>query len=183
MSTKADYSDVLRFWFEELEPEQHFRKSARVDDLIHERFAAVHAAASHGELVAWRDSAAGRLAEIIVLDQFSRNLYREDARAYACDGMALVLAQEAVRAGVDRELPLVRRAFFYLPYEHSESLLVHQTALKLFSQPGLEDNLKFERKHRAVIERFGRYPARNAARGLTSTMEEAAFLASNPSGF
>ena len=103
--------DVLHFWFEQATPARHFGKDAAFDAQIRERFAALHAAAACGELAAWRDSPDGRLAEIIVLDQFSRNLYRDDPRTFASDGMALVLAQEAIRAGADRDMPAARLAF------------------------------------------------------------------------
>jgi uncharacterized protein (DUF924 family) len=175
--------DVLHFWFEEATPAQHFKRDDAFDAVIRERFGAVHAAAAHGELAAWRDVASGRLAEIIVLDQFSRNLFRADARAFAADGMALVLAQEAIRAGVDRDLPPARRAFLYMPFMHSESPAVHVAAERLFRQPGLEDNYEFELKHQAIIRRFGRYPHRNHALGRASTPEEIAFLAQPGSSF
>ncbi|HET7268774.1 MAG TPA: DUF924 family protein [Oleiagrimonas sp.] len=175
--------DVLGFWFDELEPRQHFAKDTKLDALIGERFGAVHAAAARGELHAWRDDAAGRLAEIIVLDQFSRNLFRDDPRAFACDPMALALAQEAVRAGADQALPRARRAFLYMPYMHSESPRIHALAVELFKQDGLEGNLKFEYGHKKIIDRFGRYPHRNAALGRTSTAEEEAFLAEPGSSF
>ncbi len=175
--------DILGFWFDELKPKQHFVKDAAVDAMIGERFDVTHAAAARGELAAWRDHADGRLAEIIVLDQFSRNLYRDDARAFACDPMALVLAQEAVRAGADRDLPVPWRAFVYMPYMHSESLRIHADAMRLFDQPGLEDNFKFEQAHRAILERFGRYPHRNAALGRESSPEETDFLAQPGSSF
>ncbi|MDN5864956.1 MAG: DUF924 domain-containing protein [Gammaproteobacteria bacterium] len=176
-------SAVLDFWFEELQAADHFKKNTHVDRQIRERFLTTHAAASRGELSEWRETGEGRLAEIIVLDQFSRNLYRDDARAYACDGMALVLAQEAVRAGANETLPPGRCAFLYMPFMHSESLRIHDVAMELFAPPGLGNNLKFERRHRLVIERFGRYPARNAALGRNSTAEEVTFLKDNPSGF
>lgn len=167
---------ILRFWFEELTPAQWWRSDPELDETIRRRFAAVHAAACAGELAHWRDTAPGRLAEILVLDQFSRNLYRSRAAAFAADGMALVLAQEAVRAGADQQLPVQQRAFFYLPWMHSESLRLHDEALRLFSAPGLEGNLQAEHQHRAILERFGRYPHRNAALGRVSTPEEDAFL-------
>lgn len=167
---------ILRFWFEELAPAQWWRVDPALDETIRRRFAAVHAAALAAELAHWRDTAPGRLAEILVLDQFSRNLYRGRAAAFAADGMALVLAQEAVRAGADQQLPVAQRAFFYLPWMHSESLRLHDEALRLFSAPGLEGNLQAEHQHRAILERFGRYPHRNAALGRVSTPEEEAFL-------
>ena len=143
----------------------------------------MHAAAAQGELFDWRNTLDGRLAEIIVLDQFSRNLYRNDARAFACDGMALVLAQEAITRERPENLPAERRAFLYLPLMHSESLLVHEEALRRFAEPGLEDNLRFEHLHQQIIARFGRYPHRNAALGRQSTAEELTFLQQPGSSF
>ncbi len=178
-----DAQDVLDFWFNELEPKQHFDKDAALDETIRERFAATHAQAARGELAGWRDTADGRLAEIIVLDQFSRNLFRDSPRAFACDGMALVLALEAVRAGAAQELPRERRAFLYMPYEHSESARIHETALELFSRLGLKRQFKYERAHKAIIDRFGRYPHRNAALGRESTVEEKEFLKQPGSSF
>ena len=121
---------VVDFWFAELTPAQWWRVDAALDETIRTRFGAVHRAAGAGELACWRETAHGRLAEVIVLDQFSRNLYRGSAAAFAGDGMALVLAQEAVRAGADQALPVARRAFFYLPWMHSESLRLHDEALR-----------------------------------------------------
>lgn len=183
MSVSVEPRTVLAFWFEEATPAQHFGKDAGFDATIRERFAATHAAAACGELAGWRDTPGGRLAEIIVLDQFSRNLFRDDARAFACDGMALVLAQEAVRAGADRDMPAGRRAFLYMPFMHSESRAIHVQAERLFRQPGLEGNYKFELKHKAIIDRFGRYPHRNDALGRKSTPEETAFLQQPGSSF
>jgi uncharacterized protein (DUF924 family) len=139
--------------------------------------------AALGELAAWRGTPDGRLAEVIVLDQFSRNLFRDDARAFAADGMALVLAQEAIRAGADRDMPAPRRAFFYMPFMHSESRAIHVQAERLFSQPGLENNYAFELKHKAIVDRFGRYPHRNRVLGRASTPDELAFLEQPGSSF
>ncbi len=174
---------VLEFWFEESTPRQWFAVSEDFDRRIGERFGALHAAAARGELAGWRDSAAGRLAEIIVLDQFSRNLHRGRPDAFASDGMALVLAQVAIAAGADRQLEPPRRAFLYMPFMHSESALIHAEAVVLFSQPGLENNLDFELRHKAIIDRFGRYPHRNAVPGRPSTAEEIAFLQTPSSSF
>ncbi|MGQ4877591.1 DUF924 family protein [Billgrantia sp. LNSP4103-1] len=174
---------VIAFWFEELEPVQWFRKDAELDAQIRRRFAALHQAAAAGELWQWRDTAQGRLAEILVLDQFSRNLYRDDPRAFVQDPLALVLAQEAVARGVDRELDVSRRSFLYMPYMHSESLKIHDEALRLFDQPGLEENLRFEHLHRDILLRFGRYPHRNVILGRESSAEELTFLEQPGSSF
>ena len=118
-----------------------------------------------------------------MLDQFSRNVYRDTARAFAQDALALALAQELVASGQDRNLPTAQRVFAYMPYMHSESALIHEQALALFAQPGMENNLDFERRHKAIIDRFGRYPHRNAVLGRTSTPEELAFLSEPGSSF
>lgn len=174
---------VLAFWFTELEPAQWWRADPALDAEIRARFAALHRAAAAAELFAWRSSARGRLAEIIVLDQFSRNIHRGTAAAFACDPMALALAQEAVAQGLDLPLEPAHRAFLYLPYMHSESSLIHDEAVRLYAAPGLESNLDFELQHKAIIDRFGRYPHRNVALGRPSTPEELAFLKQPGSAF
>ena len=180
MTTPAD---ILDFWFSEIQPAQWWSKSDDFDRLIATRFGAVLQAAARCELYAWRATPAGRLAEVIVLDQFSRNINRGEAQAFANDALALGLAQEAVAAGADKGLLPAQRAFLYMPYMHSESAAIHALAVALFSQPGLEHNLDFELRHKAIIDRFGRYPHRNAVLGRASTAEEAAFLQTPGSSF
>lgn len=177
------HADVIRFWFTEIDRALWFRKDADFDRLLDERFGALHAQACLGELSTWRDTPHGRLAEIIVLDQFSRNLFRNSAKAFAQDGMALVLAQEAVRSGADAALMPQERVFLYMPYMHSESAAIHQTAVELFTRNSISDNLDYELKHKAIIDRFGRYPHRNAILGRTSTADETAFLATPGASF
>ncbi|RTQ99360.1 DUF924 family protein [Halomonas nitroreducens] len=174
---------VLDFWFGELAPSQWFRKDPELDAEIARRFRDTLAAARRGELWAWRCTAHGRLAEVLVLDQFSRHIHRDTGEAFAADPLALVLAQEAVARGVDAELAVRERAFLYMPYMHSESLVIHDAALRLFDQPGLEDNLRVEQRHREILSRFGRYPHRNAVLGRSSTPEELAFLEGPGSSF
>ncbi len=173
-------AEILKFWFEEIESEQHWTKDPAFDELIRERFGAVHAAAARCELYRWRETPDGRLAEIIVLDQFSRNLFRDRAEAFAHDPMALALAQEAVARGADREIAEDRVAFLYIPYMHSESRAIHEIAVQLFE--GLS-NLDFELRHKAIIDRFGRYPHRNEVLGRASTAEELEFLQEPGSSF
>ncbi|SDN24393.1 Uncharacterized conserved protein, DUF924 family [Vreelandella arcis] len=175
--------EVLNLWFNELTPAQWFKKDPEMDRAISARFGVLHAQAAQCECYAWRQTAEGRLAEIIVLDQFSRNIYRDDARAFATDALALALAQEAVAAGADAALSSEQRAFLYMPYMHSESAAIHERAMELFDQPGLEKNLDFEVRHKAIIDRFGRYPHRNALLGRASTDEELAFLKQPGSSF
>ena len=174
---------VLDFWFTELTPKHHFAKDAALDEAIRTHFGATLEAAARCELFAWRTTPEGRLAEVLVLDQFSRNVYRDTPQACAQDALALALAQELVDSGQDRSLPLAQRSFAYMPYMHSESALVHAQAVRLFAQPGLEDTLRFEQHHQAIIERFGRYPHRNVILGRNSTPEELAFLSEPGSGF
>ena len=169
--------DVLAFWFETIDPSDWYTRSDALDARIAERFGSTRRRAAACELEPWRDTPEGRLAEIIVLDQFSRNLFRDSAEAFAADPLALALSQEAVRAGADRELDDERRAFLYMPYMHSESARVHERAMVLFAD--LPENLEFERKHKAIIDRFGRYPYRNAVLGRESTSEERTWLETN----
>lgn len=168
--------EVLRFWFEELTPAQWWRVDAALDARIRERFGTLNVSAAAGELHAWRTTPRGRLAELIVLDQFSRNIHRGTPQAFASDSLALALAQKAVAAGADAALPAAQRAFMYMPFMHSESRSVHEQSLQLFSAPGLEANHESAVKHKAIIDRFGRYPHRNEVLGRASTPEELAFL-------
>lgn len=175
--------DVLDFWFREIPESLWWEKSPAFDRSLAQRFGSLHAAARQGELWSWRRDIHGRLAEVIVLDQFSRNLFRDSAQAFACDGMALALAQEAIATGEAPELAPKQRAFLYLPLMHSESALIHEEALNLYAEPGLEFNLDFEKRHKAIIDRFGRYPHRNAILGRESMPEEIAFLQTPGSSF
>jgi len=177
------HEDLLRFWFEECTAAQWWGSDAQFDALIRQRYAALHGNAVAGELHGWRHSVQGRLAEVIVLDQFSRNLYRDLPAAFAADAMALALAQETVAAGLDAQLPDAQRPFLYMPYMHSESAYIHIQAQSLFAAAGNAATLKFELKHKAIIDRFGRYPHRNAILGRPSTAEELAFLAMPGSSF
>ncbi len=177
------YQDVLKFWFEEIEPSLWFAKDAGFDQLITNRFGGIHAMAVRCELFTWREKVQGRLAEIIVLDQFSRNMFRESPMAFANDQMALVLAQEAVALGLDKQLTPVERGFIYLPYMHSESPRIHEVAEKLYRGHSIASGLEWEMKHKAIIDRFGRYPHRNTVLGRTSTEEELIFLQQPNSSF
>lgn len=175
--------EILKFWFEEIEPKAWFAKDLAFDQGIKTRFGELLSQAINGELYHWRTTPQGRLAEIIVLDQFSRNIHRDTPLAFAADPMALALAQEAVAAGVDKQLQPKQVPFLYMPYMHSESRAIHEVALILFNREGAENNLAFEQRHKAIIDRFGRYPHRNAILGRQSTQEELAFLAEPGSSF
>lgn len=170
------YREVLKFWFEEIEPKKWWSADPDFDALIRQRFEGLFVAAASGELWRWRIEATGRLAEVIVLDQFSRNMYRDSPRAFAQDPMALVLAQEAVAAGALLQLNPVERSFLLLPYMHSESRLIHTMAESLYRDHAPAENFDFESRHKAIIDRFGRYPHRNETLGRQSTPEEIEFL-------
>lgn len=172
--------DVLKFWFEEIEPSQHWKKDAVFDQLVRDRFSKLHSAASKCELYRWRASANGRLAEIIVLDQFSRNMFRDQPEAFASDALALALAQEAISVGADKQLPDPQVPFLYMPLMHSESAMIHEAAVEVFAKT---KNIDFELKHKAIIDRFGRYPHRNAILNRESTEEEIEFLKGPNSSF
>ena len=175
--------EVIHFWFNICSPKEWWQKDKAFDNEIRNRFSAVHEKAIVGELAHWRKTALGRLAEIIVLDQFSRNIFRDQAQSFAYDNLALVLAQEAVATGTDLCLAPEKRCFLYMPYMHSESLEVHHQALILFNQPGMESNYNFELKHYEIIKRFLRYPHRNEILGRISSDEELAFLKQPGSSF
>lgn len=168
--------DILRFWFEETRPAQWWAVDPDFDALIRQRHGATLQAAARAELSSWRATPAGRLAEILVLDQFSRNIHRGTPGAFAQDPMALVLAQEAVAAGALADLNPVQCAFLLLPYMHSESALIHVEAERLYLAHAPAENLAFERRHRAIIDRWGRYPHRNEILGRASTADEIEFL-------
>lgn len=170
------FNTVLKFWFEEIAPEAWWKADAGFDAQIRTRFAERLRQAAQGELFAWRSDARGRLAEIIVLDQFSRNIHRDTPQAFSQDPMSLALAQEAVAAGAHRMLSETERTFLLMPYMHSESKLVHVEAERLFREFTPAFNYEFELKHKAIVDRFGRYPHRNAILGRVSTPEEIEFL-------
>lgn len=177
-------NDVLNFWFIESSPRNWFAKDAAYDAKIRERFSDTYRRIVRGETADWRATPEGRLAEIIVLDQFSRNMFRGSREGFAHDDLALRLAQEAVASGDDKKIDRSRRRFLYMPYMHSESSEVHKKAVWLFATllPGGWMTLVYEFKHKRIIDRFGRYPHRNAILGRASTPEEIEFLKTH-SGF
>ena len=174
---------VLAFWFGEIEPRQWWAAEPAFDALLRERFLTLLQQAAVGELAHWRVGPRGRLAEILVLDQFSRNIHRGTPLAFAQDPMALALSQEAVSAGALSHLGEDERVFLLMPYMHSESRVVHARAEALFRQHAPARNLDFELRHKAIVDRFGRYPHRNAILGRESTQEELAFLQQPGSSF
>ncbi len=170
------YHAILRFWFGEIDASQWWAKDCVFDQLITERFSAVHTSATRCELFEWRKNAKGRLAEVIILDQFTRNMLRGSPLSFAYDSMALALSQEAISASATKVLNPLERSFLYMPFMHSESLEIHKIALNLFQKNGIQSNLDSAIRHKEIIERFGRYPHRNSILGRVSTTEEIEFL-------
>jgi uncharacterized protein (DUF924 family) len=177
------YQEVLTFWFDEVKPKMWWSVDPDFDILVRARFLPLLQRAIQGELFSWRKDAKGRLAEVIVLDQFSRNVYRNTPAAFAQDPMALVLAQEAVAAGAHIELTPTERGFLFLPMMHSESREIHVWAENLYRDHAPQNNYEFELRHKAIIDRFGRYPHRNQILGRVSTIEELEFLTQPGSSF
>lgn len=171
-----NYPDVLDFWFKQLSTDDWFKKNEMLDLKMVEKFIVIHSQAISGDLFHWREDPLGRLAEIILIDQFSRNIYRDDPKAYSSDGMALVLAQEGIRSNIHKNFETKHKQFLYMPFMHSESKAIHETAVKLFSEPGLEGSLVYEISHKSIIDRFGRYPERNKILRRGNTPEEEIYL-------
>jgi uncharacterized protein (DUF924 family) len=172
-----DANSVLGFWFVEHGKDDWFAGAPEFDVALADRFSNLHPRVARGEAWTWRRSPEGRLAEIIVLDQFSRQLHRGEAEAFAQDKMALVLAQEALALGADKAVERDWVPFFYLPFMHAESLVIQDEGMQLYEAYGDEEQLEYMRKHRETIARFGRFPFRNAALGRQSTPEEMAYMA------
>ena len=185
---------VLAFWFgapDEAEygkqREKWFKKDPAFDDEIRLRFRSLYDEAVQGRLDHWQGDAHGCLALILVLDQFSRNMFRDSAKAFAADAEALVLARHATAQGFDKTMPLVHRTFYYLPFEHSEDLQDQLVSVELFRacerHDGYQRSLDYALRHMEVIQRFGRFPHRNETLGRESTPEEVAFLKQSGRGF
>jgi uncharacterized protein (DUF924 family) len=173
--TKTSASDVVAFW-RNAGPKRWFEKDFAFDQEIRERFLDVHEAAADGKLTAWERNAEGALALLILLDQFPRNMFRNDARTFATDPMALAIAAGAIVRGFDAQVPAELRRFFYLPFEHSEDLADQERGLAFYKAAGDADGLKWAEIHADIIRRFGRFPHRNAVLGRATTPEEQAFL-------
>lgn len=167
--------DVLQFWFVDHGMDDWFGGKPEFDALLAREFSDTHTRVARSEAWTWRVTPEGRLAEIIVLDQFSRQLHRGEAAAFAQDTMAMALTQEAIAAGADQALPMDRRMFLFMPFQHAESIVIQEEGVRHFEQFG-PDMLKFMTGHRDCILRFGRFPFRNKALGRESTPEEVAYM-------
>ena len=179
MQEKID--EIIKFWFEDVTPEKKFQKDEVFDTEIKDRFESTYWEIINGETESWRKTPKGRLAEIIVLDQFARNMFRGHKQSWLGDQLALGLAKGALAISADKEVSEEQRMFFYMPYMHSESKEVHEEAVKIFTEYGNELNLKYELMHKEIIDRFGRYPYQNELLGRESTPEEIEWLKENES--
>lgn len=168
-------AEVVSFWHE-AGPDRWFNKDAAFDQQIRERFLTTYETAAAGGLSRWEETAQSVLALLILLDQFPRNMFRGEARAFATDPLARAVAAGAIVRGFDSQVPTELRGFFYLPFEHSEDLADQERCLALNKAAGDIDNLKWAKIHADIIRRFGRFPHRNAALGRATTAEEQAFL-------
>ena len=175
--------EIVAFWFETLKPEDWYRKNPAIDAAITERFGATYEAVKTGVPPDWLAEPKGMLAAIIVLDQFPRNMFRDDARAFATDQAALALAKRAISEGTDMRLAPEQRAFIYLPFQHAETRDDQARSIELFTALGNPNNLDFALRHQAIIACFGRFPHRNSVLGRASTAEELAFLQEPGSSF
>jgi uncharacterized protein (DUF924 family) len=175
--------DVLSFWFDELGRKAWFVKDAAVDAKIRDRFLPLIEQLAAQPVDAAVTSAGRALATVIVLDQFTRNVFRGSARAFATDALALGIAKAAIERGLDQRLPADRRVFLYLPFEHSEDLADQERSVGLTAALGNEEYARYAVLHRDVIKRFGRFPHRNAMLGRTPTLEEIKFLKEPGSSF
>lgn len=179
----ARAEEVLSFWFEALMPEQWFAKTDALDREIEDLFEALRAAVLESKAAGWRDDPRTLLAAVILLDQFSRNVHRGTAEAFAADPLAQELASLAVERGWDRGMTPEQRQFLYLPFEHAESRELQAVSLSCFEALGQEEALEYARQHAEVIARYGRFPSRNAALGRESTAEEEEYLAQPGAGW
>lgn len=177
--------DILDFWFEETPPQLWFQVNDEFDARIRERFTDVYELARLGGCDHWQSSPEGCLALCLVYDQFPRNIFRGAARAYESDRQAIVIAKMAIAKGFDQVIPVQKRRFVYLPFEHSENINDQKKSVALFERMKQDDPLSYDYalKHFRVVDRFGRFPHRNAILGRTSTPEEMDFLRANPRGY
>lgn len=176
-----DAGEVLKFWFER-DRKAWYQKNPAFDEEIRTRFLPLHEQALKGELKGWQAQAGSCLALVILLDQFPRNMFRNSAQAFAADALARDAARVIVERGWDKGMSVDERTFAYLPFEHSESAADQARNCELMKPLG-EETCRYALRHKEIIDRFGRFPHRNAALGRESTPEEIEFLKTPGSGF
>ena len=176
MNEPATAQEILDFWFADDTRKLWFDSTPEFDAQLRERYLGTWEAARRGELGRWMETAQGCLALAIVLDQFPLNMFRGEANSYSTEAQSREVSRTAIERGFDAQLEAGQKAFLYMPFMHSEKLEDQEFALELFAQPGLESNLRFARHHHGIVERFGRFPHRNAALGRDSTAAEIEYL-------
>jgi uncharacterized protein (DUF924 family) len=181
--SSASIDEIVHFWFAELSRKDWFRKDEALDSTIASRFGAIYHELRAGVPASWLDTPEGYLAAILVLDQFPRNMFRGDARAFATDEAGLALAKQAIAEGLDSKLTRYQRIFLYMPFQHSEDRDDQARGIALYAMLGKPANLDFALRHQAVVDRFDRFPHRNAILGRASTEEERTFLTEPGSSF
>jgi len=178
MATPAHPTEVVTFWFAKTVQPLWFASTPDFDEILRTRFLETYRAAAAGQLPDWEATAEGALALVIVLDQFPLNLFRSLPESFATEAIAREVADRAIGRGFDQALSPIQRQFLYLPFMHSEALADQERSVRLYQPPGMEENLRFARHHHNLIQRFGRFPHRNAILGRASTADELAYLAS-----
>lgn len=175
MTVRAAAAEIVSFW-REAGRDKWFAQDESLDQAIRSRFLPIYEAAANGELAAWAESPEGALALVLLLDQFPRNMFRGNARAFATDALARAAADRALARGFDQATDLAMRPFFYLPFMHSEALIDQDRSVRLYEALGDAEQLRYAIEHRDVVGRFGRFPRRNQALGRHTTPAEQAFL-------
>jgi uncharacterized protein (DUF924 family) len=181
MTGRVAPAEVVSFWAE-AGPDKWFERDEGFDQVIRLRFLPTYEAAANGELAGWEESAEGALALVLLLDQFPRNMFRGNARAFATDALARVVADRALSRGFDQAADPAMRPFFYLPFMHSEALIDQDRCVRLYEALGDAEQLRYAIEHRDVVQKFGRFPHRNRALGRDTTPAEQAFLEANGGG-
>lgn len=176
MTNSPSPQDILDFWYATEMRAKWFASTPQIDAMIRERYAAVWASASSGALDHWRDSATGCLALVIILDQFPLNMFRGTAQSFSTEQQAVAITKHAISKDFDKQIDQAQLAFLYMPLMHSEALADQDLSVSRFEAAGLENNLRFARHHREIVQRFGRFPHRNAILGRTSNAEELTYL-------
>ncbi len=176
MNELATAHEILDFWFADATRKLWFDSTPEFDAQLRERYRDTWEAARRGELDGWTETAEGCLALVIVLDQFPLNMFRGEAQSYSTEAQSREVSRTAIERGFDGQIETERKAFLYMPFMHSEKIEDQDFALELFDQPGLESNQRFARHHHGIVERFGRFPHRNAALGRESTAAEVEYL-------
>ena len=175
MTVRVAPGEIVSFWGE-AGPDKWFEQDEGFDHAIRLRFLPTYEAAANGEFAAWEESVEGALALVLLLDQFPRNMFRGNARAFATDALARAVADRALARGFDHATELAMRPFFYLPFMHSEALIDQERCVRLYEALGDGEQLRYAREHRDIVQRFGRFPHRNRALGRETTPAEQMFL-------